>query len=134
MSIVSVGDTFNYQQGPNTDNRRTAELVATVALDGTGQPVDAKPGTATLSSVASQTGAIALLAANTARKGASILNTDGNALWVLLASSGTPSATNANYIVAATTGYWEVPFGYTGAIRGAWAADGTGAALVTEYT
>ncbi len=90
--------------------------------------------TATLSAVASTTSAVALLAANTSRKGAAIYNTDGNALYILLAASGTPSATNASYVIPATTGYWEVPFGYTGAIRGAWAVDGTGSAYVTEFT
>ena len=130
MTITPVGDTFNYNIGGIP---RTAELVATIALDPAGQSVDAKPATATLTSVDSATGATPLLAANTARKGVSILNTDANALYILLAASGTPSATNLNYSVP-TNGYYEVPFGYTGAIRGAWAADGTGAAKVTEFT
>jgi hypothetical protein len=90
--------------------------------------------TVTTTTVASTTTATALIAANTSRKGVTIFNTDGNALYVLLASSGTPSATNANYVIPATTGYWEIPYGYTGPIRGAWAADGTGAALIGEFT
>jgi hypothetical protein len=59
-----------------------------------------------------------------------IENTDANRLHVLL-NSGTASttaysfslATNANMIVE----------GYTGQVVGIWAADGAGAAMLTEY-
>lgn len=102
---------------------------------GAGAPLpvqNATSSTANLTSVDSQTGAIQLIAANTSRKAVTITNTDANALYVLYAASGTPSATNLNASIA-TNGYLEVPGGYTGAIRGAWAADGTGAAKITEF-
>ncbi len=92
----------------------------------------ATSGTATLTSVDSTTSAVALIAANTSRKAVSILNTDANALYILYAASGTPSATNLNTSIP-TNGTLDVPGGYTGAIRGAWAADGTGAAKITEF-
>jgi hypothetical protein len=88
--------------------------------------------TGTLSSVDSSTGDATILAANANRKGASVFNTDANALYLLL-STGTASATNLSVSVAAN-GYYEVPFGYTGIIKGTWAADGAGAAKVTEFS
>ncbi len=132
MTVLPLNDTVSYL-GDSPNFRQNADVVVAVNPDGTpsGYPTSS---TATLTAVASATAATPLLAANTARKGASIYNTDGNALYILLAAAGTPSATNANYVIPATTGYWEVPFGYTGAIRGAWAVDGTGSAYVTEFT
>lgn len=88
--------------------------------------------TGTVTSVASTTGDATILAANANRKGASIYNTDANALYLLLAT-GTASVSNLSVSVAAN-GYYEVPFGYTGIIKGTWAVDGAGAALVTEFT
>lgn len=73
-----------------------------------------------------------ILAANAARKGATISNTDANALYIDL-SGGTAAATSYTAKIAAD-GYYEVPFGYTGLITGIWAADGIGAALVTEFS
>lgn len=88
--------------------------------------------TGTVTSVSSSAASSAILAANTARKGATITNTDANTLRVLL-SAGTASATNYTVPIA-SGGYYEVPYGYTGQIVGIWDADGTGAALVTELT
>lgn len=72
-----------------------------------------------------------LLAVDTARNGATIRNTDANILYVLL-DSGTSSATN-HTVALASGDYYEVPAGYVGEIRGIWAADGSGAALVTAF-
>lgn len=90
------------------------------------------PGTGTASSVDSTTVSGTLLAANASRRGATIYNTDANALYVLLAA-GTASATNLSWSIAANSQY-EVPFGYTGIIVGVWAGDGSGAAKITEFT
>lgn len=65
------------------------------------------------------------------RKGAMVRNTDANVLYLLL-DSGTASAT-AHTVALASGDYFETPPSYTGEINGVWAADGTGAALVTEY-
>lgn len=92
----------------------------------------AGPSASTLTSVDSSTVSGTILAANADRKGAVIFNTDANALYLLL-GSGTASATNTSVILAQNASY-EVPFGYTGVIVGVWAADGTGAAKVTEFT
>lgn len=73
-----------------------------------------------------------LLKGRSNRAGATITNTDANALYVLLAD-GVASATNYT-VKLVTDAYFETPFGYSGPIRGIWAADGVGAALVTEFT
>lgn len=88
--------------------------------------------TATLTSVNSGTNSVTILASNTARYGGSVTNTDANALYLLL-GGGTASATNYS-VKLFTDDYFEVPYGFTGAITGIWAADGSGVALVTEYT
>lgn len=93
---------------------------------------DLRSPTAAFSSVASGTASVTILAANTARKGATIVNTDANILRLDM-SGGTASATRYTY--ALTTGqFCEVPFGYSGAITGIWDADGAGSALVTEFS
>lgn len=93
----------------------------------------ALPATAaTVTSVDSATTSTSLLAANADRKGATILNTDTNALYVDL-SGGTASATAYSVNLAQNASY-DVPYGYTGAITGIWAGDGTGAALITEFS
>lgn len=90
------------------------------------------PSTGAVTSVESTTVSGTILAANAARHGAVIFNTDANALYLLLAA-GTASSTNLSVSVASNSSY-EVPFGYTGIIVGVWAADGAGAAKVTEFT
>jgi len=82
--------------------------------------------------VASAATSTSIIAANTARQGLSISNTDANVLYLLI-GGGTASATNFSVQVAAN-GYFEMPYGFTGAVTGIWAVDGSGAALVTEYT
>lgn len=91
--------------------------------------------TGTTSQVNSSATAVTVLAANTARVGATIVN-DSTAILYLILSSTTP--TSAVYTVPlaakATVGsYYEVPFGYTGIIKGIWAS-ANGTAVVTELT
>lgn len=116
-----------------TDAGKAAFIQWMTPVDAAGSVIgSSNPTTGTQTTVASQTGTISLLASNTNRKGATIANTDANALYVLL-GTGTASATNFTATVA-PNGYYEVPYGYTGAIQGAWAADGAGSALITELT
>ena len=89
-------------------------------------------GTATLSSVASSASSVTILAANTARRGASIVNTS-TAILYLRIGGGTATATTGHSVQMAANTYYEVPFGYTGAITGIWAS-ANGQANVTEYT
>lgn len=92
---------------------------------------DLKSSTGTKSAVASGITSVTILASNANRKGATVTNTDANALYLDL-SGGTASSTSFSVAVA-TNGYYEIPFGFTGLITGIWAADGAGSALVTEF-
>lgn len=90
-------------------------------------------GTATHSSVNSAASSGTILAANGARKGAIIFNTDANALFLDL-SGGTAAAATRAQACLLTNQSFIVPAGYTGAITGIWAADGSGVASVVEFT
>src|SRR4249919_2110329 len=99
-----------------------------------GQTVTSTPvasSTATKANVAGSASSVTILAANTARLGASIKNDSSAILYVDL-TGGT--ATSSSYSVDLVAGaYFEVPFKYTGLITGIWAS-ATGAARVTEYS
>jgi hypothetical protein len=71
-----------------------------------------------------------LLAQDGVRGGFAVTNTDANVLYLLLDSS---AASATNYSVALATGEAFGLSGYTGEIRGIWAADGSGAALMTSW-
>lgn len=110
-------------------NSKTAFIPSFQAVNAAGA---AGAGTGTLTSVDSTASSTTILAANPDRLGATIYNTDANALYILL-GAGTASASNLSWSIAANSQY-QVPFGYTGIIVGVWAADGAGAAKVTEFT
>jgi hypothetical protein len=86
--------------------------------------------TGTQANVASSASAVTILAANTARKGATIYN-DSTAILYLILSTTTPTST-VYTIQMASQSYYEVPFGYTGIIQGIWAS-ANGAARVTQF-
>lgn len=94
------------------------------------------PATATQTSVDSVTtaGGVAILAANAARRGATITNTDANALYLYFAAVGTVSAAIFNVKLLTDETFVLGPGEYTGAISGIWSADGSGAAKVCEFT
>jgi len=90
-----------------------------------------KSGTGTFSQVASSASAVTILAANASRLGGTVYNASTQILYLIL-SATTP--TTANYTLAmAASSYYEVPFGYTGIIKGIWAS-ANGNANVTEFT
>lgn len=109
------------------DGTATGNLSAIADIDSSLQS-----STATRTTVASQTASVQILAANAARKGATILNSDANALLLDL-SGGTASSTRYQRRLAQYDSY-DVPSGYTGLITGAWEADGSGAADIVEFT
>lgn len=74
-----------------------------------------------------------LLAINLRRKGGSIFNTDANALCIRM-DGGTATITTGFNVRLIQNAYFEIPFGYTGAITGIWEVDGAGAANIAEYT
>lgn len=111
--------------------------VQALLVDTTGRLItsEAPASVGTMSSVAASASAVTVLAANASRLGATVVN-DSAAILYLGLSATTP--TNALYTVAiqptGTVGsYYEVPFRYTGIIRGIWAS-ATGNARVTELT
>jgi hypothetical protein len=85
---------------------------------------------ATSSSVAASISSVTLLASNANRKGATIWNDSTATLYVDL--DGTASATDFTAQLS-PGGYYELPFGYTGAISGIWSA-ANGNARVRELT
>lgn len=76
------------------------------------------------------TTAAVVLAANAARKGATVFNESGAVLYLAL---GTTASLTAYTVQIAIGAYYEVPFGYTGALWGITTA-GTTVARVTELT
>ena len=72
------------------------------------------------------------LAANANRRGGMIYNNNNVNLLIKL---GANIALGAPTLVIPAGGYYEVPYGWTGIIDGAWNASGnTGGAWVTELT
>jgi hypothetical protein len=91
-----------------------------------------KATTSSIAAVARTATSTTILAANTARNGASIYN-DSNVNLFLRLSSGTASSTSYSVKLGAQS-YFEVPADYSGIITGIWASAGTGNALITEFT
>ena len=97
--------------------------------------VTARALTGTSSNVASSASSVTILAANNARKGATITN---DSTQVLYLKFGATASTSSYAVVlagssAAPFAYYEVPFGYVGIIDGIWAS-ANGNARVTELT
>lgn len=117
-----------------------ANIIGSVSInqttDGTTNKVNIdaslKSGTATRTPVNSGIASVTILAANANRKGATIFNSDANALLLDL-SAGTAAATRCQVRLTQYQSY-EVGSGYTGAITGIWEADGAGIADVVEFT
>lgn len=92
----------------------------------------AKSATSALTSVSASASSGTILASNASRLGGTVMNDTGGAILYLKLNSGAASLTS--YTVALVAGaYYEIPFGYTGAITGIWAS-ASGAARVTEFT
>lgn len=81
-------------------------------------------------SVAASASNVTLLAANAARRGATIMNDSTAILYVKF---GATASTTSFHVKMAAGSYLEVPFGYTGIIDGIWAS-ATGDARVGEFT
>lgn len=87
----------------------------------------------TTSFVNSTTSSTELLAQNLNRRGAVIVNTDANTLYILYGMGAAATAGNWTYKVESGE-TWEMSWIiYTGVIEGAWAADGSGYAEITEF-
>lgn len=91
-----------------------------------------RPPASVITSVNDNNADTLILAANAARKGASIFN-DSTEILYLCCDNSAASLVNFTTKIAAG-GLYEIPFGYAGEIRGIWAANAAGAARVTEYS
>lgn len=93
------------------------------------------PSTGTQTNVDDTDTITTILAANTARKGATIVN-DSTATLYILCATGTVSATSFTYRLSPGSTL-ELPIlkggVYTGIIRGIWTADASGTARITEF-
>jgi hypothetical protein len=98
-------------------------------------------GKATVTSLASTTSSTTVLAANSLRKGARLVN-NSTSIFFGLYGTGTASATNYSFILAPVTAapltpvgipsYEEIPSGYVGPIAGVWASV-SGGLLITDF-
>lgn len=76
---------------------------------------------------------INLLPANPTRKGAVLVNTDANDLWIRYGETATASSGGWTYKIPQNV-TWEMPQPlYTGRIDGIWTAAGAGVAEITEW-
>lgn len=103
-------------------------------VSGTVTATPPRPATGTQSNVASSATDVTILASNANRQGGMIFNDSTQVLYLLLASG---TSTTSLYTVqvpnAASFGYYEIPFGYIGVIKGFWTT-ANGNARVTEIT
>lgn len=89
-----------------------------------------RSATPSQSSVAGSASSVSLLASNANRLGATVSNDSTAALYLKL---GATASTTSYSIKMLQDDYYEVPYGYTGAIDGIWAS-ATGNARITELT
>lgn len=109
-----------------------------VAVDANGAVfVRQKPaGTSAITSVASSASNVTLLAASTARRGATIYNDSTAVLYVKLGATASTSSFTAALAPKDANGiggYYEIPFDYSGIIDGIWAS-ANGNARVTAVS
>lgn len=134
------GDTGIAAWGVRNDNLATTygadQDYSPLATDLNGRVMVAqKASTATLSNVSTSGTTATLLAANSARIGATITNDAATALYIKF---GTTASTTSYTVVlagaaSAPFSYYEIPAGYTGRIDGILASS-TGTARVTEIS
>lgn len=132
----SLGQTTMSESQPVTIASDQSALDVTM-VNGSGVEIDfANPSTGTLANVGDAATSTTLIASNSARKGAVIVNDSTSVLYVKFGSSA--SATSYTYYMAGTGGgapaQLEIPYGYTGIITGFWVSDAGGNARVTELT
>lgn len=113
-----------------SNNGSDGELGGKVIIIGDRSTTAIGPSIAIPTQVASSATSVTLLAANSARKGATIYNGGSTTLSL---SFVTPATIADQVLPIATGGYYEVPFGYTGPIYGIWAGSPTGNANINEF-
>lgn len=127
LESVSVQNTVNVQ-ATDLDIRNLSSAQDSVSVAGT-VSITGQPSTGTNTSVSGSTSQVTLLASNANRKGATIYN--DSILNALKISLGATVTANNFTVVIASSGYYELPFGYTGIVTGIFNT-ATGAARITE--
>jgi hypothetical protein len=107
-----------------------ANLLLTDIKTNTGAAGAAPTTTATVTSVAAAVASTQILAANAARRGASLYNDSTAELKLKLGTGASATSFSVDMLPGS---YFEVPFGYTGVLHGIWTAV-NGSARVTELT
>lgn len=87
---------------------------------------------AIVTTVASSASSVAIATANTNRRGISVQNTSTAILYLLVGGTAPATATTNHSVQIPSNGYWEAPYGFTGALTGIWAS-ANGSANITEY-
>lgn len=109
----------------------TGKLLSTVSVSASDGPT-----AGAITSVNDTASDTTILAANAARKGASIFNDSTSILYLALAN--VTSSTTVYTVQVQGGQFYELPLCdggvYTGVIKGIWSADASGAARVTEWT
>jgi hypothetical protein len=141
LNLGVGGDTYASDDIGGVKHQRVkaewgADGTANEVDDTDGKRLPIKPhmaGTATRTQVADSAGSVTILASNTNRKGAVILN-DSSAILFLALGTGTATSTNHTTRLYQYQAY-VVPDCYTGQIIGVWETDpNDGGARVTELT
>lgn len=130
VSSLTIG---KVDQGtPGASPWPVSGTVTANAGTGTFTAKETRSTAATRSSVTAAATDIQILASNANRLGASVYNDADKDLYIAL---GTAAASLTSFTQKiAPGGMYEVPFNYTGVVRGIWATSPTGSARVTEYT
>ncbi len=116
---------------PVSDNGGSLTIDGSVSITGTATVKELRSGTATVTSVGDSATSVSLLASNANRLGATIFNDSSATLYIKL---GSTASTTSFTFKALQDDYYEVPYGYTGAIDGIWSSDAGGNARITELT
>lgn len=135
VSVAGGGNVFIYVLNVYIEPCVWLATAAIGSVTITGQPISVREDRATVctrSNVSAAAADTLILASNAARDGGSVFNDSASATLYL--SLGTGAASLTSFSVAMTPqSYFEIPYAYTGELRGIWSA-AVGAARVTEYT
>lgn len=137
LLITNVTDNIMIFNFADTTKKGTASTnVITLTYDTTGMDdsdklqifYDDVPAAGSTTTVAASASSVTLLAANSARYGATVFNDSTSVLYLKLGAT----ASNTSYTVKMDAGdYFECPYEYTGIIDGIWVS-ATGNARITE--
>ena len=128
-NLLFNGTTWDRMRGDITNGLD----VDVTRVSGTVTTKEARAATPAQSSVANSTSSVSLLASNANRLGATIYNDDSAGGATLKVKLGATASATSFTVAIKAEGYFEVPFGYTGAIDGI-ASAATGNARITELT